>query len=107
MARTGTQYRHGEAVGCWEDGPFGGREVVYGEGTFACPDLVLVHLEDGPGAYPCGAPAEADDEGRVACDAGHRHVPLEVQAREGWAIAEDHGEAVRLRALGVDVVEAF
>ena len=52
--------------------------------------------------YPCGAPTRyTDARGSYACEGGHDHIALEVQAEMGIAYTDDPAEAAGLRKAGV------
>lgn len=52
--------------------------------------------------YPCEAPTRYTDErGSYACEAGHDHIALEVQAEQGIAYTDDAEEAAGLMKAGV------
>lgn len=81
------------------DYAFQGRACFEGR-LHPCFWLVLVDTEDGPQSRDCGAEAVEYDWG-FECAKGHRHVNQETQSREGWAYAEDAGEAEALQKAGV------
>jgi hypothetical protein len=51
----------------------------------------------------CGAGGYETPRG-WECEAGHEHVTLEAQEREGWRYAEDRYEAGNFLRAGFDVV---
>src|SRR6266705_5574407 len=74
--------------------------ACYEGDLFDCAWLVYVYNEDGRYERACGAPAIATDRGWT-CKAGHSHVNLEVQAREGWTYVKDPFEAYIVGRMGV------
>jgi len=74
--------------------------ACYAGNLARCSWLVERIIEGETYVFDCGAWVVHTDRG-WSCGAGHSHVHLEVQVREGWAYASDPGEARQLARVGV------
>ncbi|MGW9032911.1 hypothetical protein ACWGQ5_55170 [Streptomyces sp. NPDC055722] len=65
-----------------------------------CGELVFGYDEDGPTAYPCGAPLRYTETG-YDCAKGHSYTYAEHRHAQGWDYASDQVEARLLAQVGV------